>query len=998
MALSDVPRDLAPQDITFAAQRRQITVMFCDLIGSTALSSQLDPEEMYEVLRAYQSCCTEVIEQAGGFVAKYLGDGVLAYFGYPQAHEDDPERAIHAGLIVAGLVPGLPVPGERQLAARIGIATGLVIVGELIGAGAAEERAVTGETPNLAARLQELAPPGGVVVSAATRRLAAGLFDFKDLGAQSLKGLSRPEPVWEVIGQKATAGRFAARHEREPAPLVGRAAELAKVLERWRLAVGGETEIVGLVGEPGIGKSRLIYELRRTLAEEPHVWLEGGGAQVFRNTPFYVAGQMIRRALADEAPLTPDGYFEALTAALQAAGVEAPYALPLIADLIGAPTRDEQAPVTLAPDQRRSFLMGALSEWLIKTAAQSPALLVVEDLHWVDPSTLELLAEVVPQIQASRLMVVYSTRDPGAAPWPAGARHLQLDIERLDEASLGRLVASTAGEGLPPELAASVVARAGGVPLFAEELARLMLDRPDRADGREIPGTLSDLLMARLDQLGPAKETAQIASVLGAEFDAGLLAAVAGLDARNLAAALERLVEAELIVAHRGPDGEAYAFRHALMLDAAYQALLKSQRRTLHARAAAALAEAFPAIARAQPELVAQHWTQAGEVEPAIAAWHEAARAAGVRRAYREAERAYRQAIELLMQLPDSPEREARELELQGSLVQLLQYVYGFAAPETAAPTARARLLAEKGGDVGQQVMQLAGAWSGASSAGDYESAQRLADQILQLASVEGSPRAMGAAWMMQMTSRYRTGDLIGAEAAFATGEPCFADPQFRRLPGAAPQTFGNAALIAWALGEPHEPARRIGRMLSLSEDEANPYQLVFAHHMAAQQAVLSGEAHEAEAQARRSLEIADQHGFPQFAATARVFLGRAMALLGDPAGGAALILEGLAGLGGSPSRAGRTMYLTWLAETQIAARELDAAAATLEDALTANPNELFFRPESLRLRGLVRRGRGDPRGAEADFRDAVALAKAMGAKLFHERAVAELDRLRPGL
>jgi class 3 adenylate cyclase len=992
--LTELPRDPAPQDVTLAAQRRQITVMFCDLIGSTALSSQLDPEEMYEVLRTYQSRCTEVIEQAGGFVAKYLGDGVLAYFGYPQAHEDDPERAIQAGLVIAGLVPGVPVPGGRQLAARIGIATGLVIVGELIGAGAAEERAVTGETPNLAARLQEAAPPGGVVVSAATRRLAAGLFDFADLGLQAFKGLPRPEPVWLVTGHKAAADRFAARHEREPAPLVGREAELAEILERWGRALAGETEIVGLVGEPGIGKSRLIYELRGALAGEPHVWLEGGGAQVFRNTPFHVAAQMVRRTLAAEGALTADGYLEALTAALRQAGVEAPHALPLIADLIGAPTRDEQAPLTLDPDQRRALLMAALSEWLVKTAARSPTLLVIEDLHWVDPSTLELFAEVVPKIAASRLMVVYSTREAAAAPWPLGPRHRQLALPRLDAESLQRLVASTAGESLAPDLAASVVARAGGVPLFAEELARLMLDRPDRAGAREIPGTLSDLLMARLDQLGPAKETAQIASVLGAEFHTGLLAAVAGLSAEDLDVALARLLESDLVVERRGAAEGTYGFKHALILDAAYEALLRSQRRALHARAAAILGERFPDLARDQPEVLAQHWTRAGETERAIAAWSDAGRAARVRRAYREAERAYLEGLALVMSLPEGAERDRHELGLRYAHVLVLLATRGYASPEAIEASAKARALAERAGDLKQQVVNTAGVWSAASAAGDYQRACEIAEQAMPLALAAAAPESLAVAGMMVMTSRYRVGDILGAEEAYREGAPHFEAPEARRIVGPTPQFFGNGAVIAWLLDERREAYERIARCVAFGRESQNPYELAFATHMAAMQMMLMAEVEQAIAFSNESIRLSDEHGFPHFAANSRLVLGRAIAERGRAAEGVGMIRDSLQSMDARP-RSGATMYLTWLAEALAQAGAPEEALEAAEQSLVVNPNELFFRPGSFLTRGDMRAALGDLAGAAADYREAVALSKAISAKVFHTRAAASLARLQ---
>lgn len=966
--------------------------MFCDLIGSTELSAVLDPEDMNEVTRAYDRCCTQCIEDAGGYVAKYLGDGVLAYFGYPQAHEDDAERAIQAALMVAKTAPGMVNPSGSPLAVRVGIATGIVVVGDLIGTGSSEEHTVAGVTPNLASRLQAAAPPNGVVVSDATRRLAAGLYDFRDLGILTLKGLTLREPAWQVLGAKPAADRFRARNEREPSALVGRDEDLQVIRKRWRLAVAGRGQVVGLAGEPGIGKSRLIHEVHREIRQEPHIWIEGGGAQVFSNTPFHVISQMVRRSLGGQRSLSPEEYLAGLERALKLAEVQAEHALPLLADLIGIPTPDSQAPLTLSAEQRRSGLIRVILEWLLNSAAKRPTVMVVEDLHWIDPSTRELLDKLVEQMADAPVLLLYSTRDERAAPWPLGARHVRRTLGRLDPESLRQLIQSASGLDLNDPTLDHVVSRADGVPLFAEELARLIVDHPGGGEGRTIPGSLSDLLMARLDQLGPAKEVAQIASVLGVEFPLRLLAAVSGRSDDELGEELDALMKAEMLV-RRGPAVRGvFAFRHALIRDAAYEALLKRQRRRLHSRAATILAEDFPDIVSARPEVLAQHWTGAGEPELALAAWQEAGRAASRRRAYHEAEHAFRQAISLLNTLPESDRRDERELQLQSSMVDLLQFLRGYAAPETLAANARARLLAERGGSPIQQFQQMVGYWSATSNSGDYALSTKLAEQLLHLAQAVGSPRALGAAYMCQMTTRYRTGELIAAEEAYAAGRPYFTLPDYHRSPGGAAHTFGTGALVAWITGAAVEAEQRIGRALSLGRASNSPFDLAYAHNMAAEVAAFSLKFDEAESQARDCLRISEEHGFPRFAALAYISLGRALSVRDRAAEGLALIQRGLEERAGAGAQI--TMYLTWLADAQARDGALDLALETVEAALNANPAELYFRPESLRLRGALRLRKGDAEGSEQDLRGAVGAAKSMGAKPFHDWASADLAAL----
>ena len=975
-----------------SAQRRQISVLFCDLAGSTELSARLDPEEMRDLIAAYHGACAAQIEAAGGFLAKYLGDGVLAYFGYPSAHEDDAERAIRAGLAAVDAVSRLRPASGEPLAARVGVATGVVVVGDLIGAGWSQERAVVGETPNLAARLQALAPPGGVVAAEATRRLAAGSFEYRDLGPVTLKGLTLHDPVWEVVGERPLADRFLGRRQSPPAELVGREAELDLVLDLWRRRGSGGAQVVGVVGEPGIGKSRLLYEVRRRIAREPHVWVEGGGAPVFANTPFHAISQMVLRLLARRGQSRPEQLTPALERALRAVEMDVAATLPVVGSLINAPVADA-AFQGLDPEQRRARLISALTEWLLRTSRRWPTVVAVEDLQWVDPSSLELLTRLVEQGAGSGLFLLYTARTAAAAPWPLGAGHRQVALERLQAPELRRLVLG-ANETLASPLVDAVIARAGGVPLFAEELARLFAERDATEADRAIPAQLSDLLMERLDRLGDAKPVAQIAAVLGSRVSPPLIAAVSGLAAGEVERALDRLARGDILVRAQGTPEPAYDFRHALVQDAAYGALLKSQRKDIHRRAAVALAERFPEQALAHPEVMAQHWSAAGEADRALAAWRAAAHSARARRAFKEAEAAYARALEILKSRPASAERDGHELALQSSLAGVLQITRGYSAPQTVAAAERARELAEAGGDLRRQVQLASAQWGALATAGRHLSATRKADQVLELARMDGSPEALGHAYMVQLTSRYRIGDLIGAEDFFRLGEDYFRLSRLVRRPGFSAQAFGNAAQVAWLLGRAGEARARMREALALSRGADSPFDEAFALFMDSMLQVIMGRHPQAVAAARASLDLSDAHGFRQFANVARVTYGRGLAGSGEPLEGLGWMEEGLRLRAEAQERSGEPLFRCWLAEIRHALGDEAGALDCVETALRANPEELAFRPAILQLRGDLRLARGDGEPAEADYLEAMALARTMRAKVFYDAAVERLKTL----
>jgi class 3 adenylate cyclase len=570
--------------------------MFCDLVGSTALSARLDPEDMREIISAYHRCCAEQITKAGGFVAKYMGDGVLAYFGYPQAHEDDAERAVRAALALIEAVPALRSGLDATLQVRIGIATGLVVVGDLTGEGDAQERGVVGDTPNLAARLQALAEPGQIVISNSTRRLTGGMFDYRDLGKVTLKGLAETVQAWQVLGASTVESRFEAQHETNLTPLVGREEELELLLRRWRQAVSGEGRVVLLSGEPGIGKSRLTVALEERIEVEPHTRLLHFCSPHHTDSAFYPEVTQLARAAAFDRHDTPDAKLEKLASLIDApSGQESD--LQLLAELLSIPTADRFAQLSWSPQRKKEKTFEALLRQVELLSRQRPVLAVYEDVHWIDPSSRELLDMAVERVARLRVLLVITFRSEFQPPWTGPAHVSTLNLSRLgrrEGAALAALVASD--HRLPDEIAAEIVERTDGVPLFVEELTKAVLEAGAGGEGSKtiasaplfslaVPATLHASLIARLDRLGPrAREIAQVAAVIGREFSYELLAPVAQKSDHDLRSALMGLTDAGLVFCRGTPPQATCLFKHALVRDATYGTLLRDQRQALHGR------------------------------------------------------------------------------------------------------------------------------------------------------------------------------------------------------------------------------------------------------------------------------------------------------------------------------------------------------------------------------------------------------------------------------
>ena len=685
----------SPRD---AAERRQVTVMFSDLVGSTALSARMDLEDLREVISAYQKSVTETVRRFGGFVAKYMGDGVLIYFGYPEAHEDDAERAVRAGLeLIAGVTA---LKSSVSLQTRVGIATGMVVVGDLIGSGEAQERGIVGETPNLAARLQGIAEPNVVVVAEGTRRLLGNLFELQDFGARDLKGVAGPVRAWAALRASSAEGRFDALHASGLTALVGREEEFELLLRRWSRVKLGEGQVVLLSGEAGIGKSRLTAALLERLASEPHTRLRYFCSPQHTDSAFYpIIGQMERAAgLAHDD--TPQARLDKLDALLTQSLTSKPDAA-LFSEMLSLPNDGRYPALELTPQQRRQKTMEALGSQMETLAQQNPLLMIFEDAHWTDPTSLELFGRAMDRIANLRVLLIVTFRPEFEPPWIGRPHVTALTLNRLAQRDIDAMIDRVVGAKLiPASIRQDIIERTDGIPLFVEEMTKAVLEADNEAEAREtaaavapsalaVPASLQASLMARLDRLGPSKDVAQVAAGIGREFSYALLAAVMRKPQAELGSALDRLIAAGLLFRQGVPPRATYLFKHALVQDAAYGTLLREPRRALHARIAETLETKFVEIAESQPELLARHNTDAGLIEKAAGLWGKAGQRSLDRSAMVEAMAQLTRALDQIATLPTTPALRRERIRLQVAVITPLIHVKGYAAPETKAAAER---------------------------------------------------------------------------------------------------------------------------------------------------------------------------------------------------------------------------------------------------------------------------------------------------------------------
>ena len=1003
-----------------SAERRQVTVMFSDLVGSTALSVRMDPEDLREVISAYQKCVAETVQRFGGFVAKYMGDGALVYFGYPQAHEDDAERAVRAGLELVAAVSGLKTHAALQT--RVGIATGLVVVGDLIGSGEAQERGIVGETPNLAARLQGVAEPNTVVIAESTRGLVGNLFEVEDLGSQDLKGITGSVRAWAVRRASSTEGRFEAMHATGLTALVGREEELELLLRRWSKAKGGEGQVVLLSGEPGIGKSRLTAALLERLATEPHTRLRYFcSPQRTDSALFPIISQMERAAGFTHAD-TGQVKLDKLDAVLALASTSKQDAA-LFAEMLSLLNDGRYPAIELTPQQRRQKTLEALTAQVEALSRANPVLMIFEDVHWIDPTSLEALGRAVDRLRTLGVLLIATYRPEFEPPWIGRPYVTALTLNRLGEREIAAMIDGVTGnKPLPASIRQDIIERTDGIPLFVEEMTKAVLEAGSESASKHtaaavpspalaVPASLHASLMARLDRLGSAKEVAQIGAVIGREFPHALLAAVARKEEPQLRSALDRLIEAGLLFRQGVAPHATYLFKHALVQDVAYGTLLREPRRALHARIAETLESQFAEIAERQPELLARHCTEAGLIEKAVGLWGKAGQRSLERSALVEAIEQLTRALDQIATLPATPALRRERINLQVALITPLIHVKGYAAPETKSAAERARLLIEQAQALGEPPEEplllfsvLYGFWVANIVAFNGDVARNLAAQFLEFAEKQGATAPLMMGHRMMGISLTMTGDIAKAQAhcdlAFALYDPADHRQLATRFGvDARVAVWSYRSLSLWIFGRPDaaladaehalKDAREIGQAATLMY--ALFHTAYFAYFHCRNYAATNVLLHEL-------IALADEKGAAFWKAGGEMLQGCVLAFTGKPSDAVHTITTGL----GAWRSTGATLFipghLSCLARALAELGQLEDAWRCVGEAMTAmeTTKERWCEAEVNRIAGEIAlmSPERDATKAEAYFERALAVARQQQAKSWELRAAMSLARL----
>jgi len=1003
-AASTLPSPTTPE----GGERRQLTVLFCDLVGSTRLSTLVDAEDLQDFLKTYYQACTRVIERFDGYVANYLGDGVLAHFGFPRAHEDDAVRSVNAALAMLEVMEEVrekarsrfPHLAEQPPAVRIAIHTGQVVVGDT-GVGSPHERVAVGDTLNIAAKLQSAAAPNTVVISDSTQALVQGLFVLEELGPVTLAGLDTPLRAHRVLRPSGVVARIDVAAAKGLTKFIGRDQEVNFLLERWQHASEGLGQAVLVSGDAGVGKTRLLQRVRARLANRPHVWLEASGSVYHTASVFYPIIELIERGISLEKGDDTATRIEKLEQALAQAGLPLDDVLPLFASLISVPVPPRYTSLDPSQQSSRRRTFEALLAWVFTLADTAPVILVMDDLQWMDASSLELLGMIIEQAPTGRVLVLMTARPEFHAPWAHQAHVSSLHLTPLTRRQTRRLIEAVLGEReLDTNTMDSLVAKCDGVPLFAEELTRAVLEGVTAA-ARLIPSSLQDSLMARLDLLGPAaKEVAQIASVLGREFSHEMLCATVSMNETALEEAVDVLGDADLLYRRGIAPRAVYMFKHALIQEIAYESLLRARRTELHARSAGVLEDKFPDVVAHAPELVAFHHAEAKQYAKAADFYGRAGRLAKERTASAEAAEHFRRAIEMVEHLPESAERHRDELRLLVALGGPLIATRGYADEEVRRTFERARTLCAHVGDERDLFEAVYGHSAYCLNRAEMERARFLSRRLLELAHDISPPSPLPWAHQQMGCVVYWCGDPVAATKEFDAAVDAY-DPDTHRP---LIQVFGQDARVAsmalgaltkWLAGRWPDATAASLRAIELGRAAGHPFSLGFALCFAAYNHVQIRDRPAVRAFAEEALELSREHGIRQWDISSNLLLGWAM---DNAAEGIARMEATFAEAQQLGSRIGAPFQVYMLADRQVDAGRIRAASETIRFALdlSRDTQNRFWDAELRRLEGDVAL-RGDPADRERAvtcYRSAIETACAQGARSLELRAVVSSARL----
>jgi class 3 adenylate cyclase/predicted ATPase len=995
-ALRDAP---APAD----AERRQLTVMFCDLVGSTSLSAQLDPEDLREVIVAYQRAVAQVVAGFDGFVAKYMGDGVLVYFGYPRAHEDDAERAVRAGLGLIDAVRRLAVKSVK-LQARVGIATGLVVVGDLIGEGSAQEQSVVGETPNLAARLQALAEPDAVVIAAATRRLVGDLFEYHALGAVELKGIAGPAPAWQVLRPSAVASRFEALRGSVLTRLVGRDEEIELLLRRWARAKG----------EPGLGKSRIATALEERLQPESHFRQRYFCSPYRQDSALYPFIDQIGRAAGFTPADPPASKLEKLEVLL-ARGSISEEDVAFLADLLSLSGSARRPLPDLNPQRKKERTLEALIRRLESLANRRPVVVIFEDAHWIDPTSRELLDLTVERVRNLPVLLIVTFRPEFQPPWTHEPHVTTLVLNRLDRRDRTALVTQIAGgKALPADVVAQIVERTDGVPLFVEELTKSVLESGllREEDGQyilegalpplAIPTSLHASLMARLDRLASVRHVAQIGAAFGRWFRYTSLRAVSGLPDDELQASLGRLVASELVFQSGTPPDAIYTFKHALVQEAAYSSLLRNARQQLHGRIADALEANSPELMDSQPELFARHYTEAGLVERSVFYWSKAGQRSATRSAMAEAAAQFQRGLDQLALLPDNPERQRQELEFLSALGAALIVVKGNAAPETGYAYSRARELWERLGSPVEFLRVPYGQSLYHAFRGESDLALRLDDDLLRLSGQRNDYAGLVLGYLSSGRNLMLAGSFAPSRSRLEAGLALYDPISHYALvyqAGFHPHVNSQAILgmVLFCLGFPDQALAWSRAAIAEAQRLGHPPSVVVSLGFGVRLLSLAGDNAVLSELANQLVSVASEQRFPAWGAQGPIYRGWLKVQNSEVAEGISLLRSGSSAYRATGAELWMAYHTALLARAYEIAGQIEEALILVDDALqiVERTRERWFAAELHRHRGRLLLQQGHSEAAEELYRKALSIAEEQEAKLWELRAAASLARLR---